>query len=86
MTKLCVANDPGLRVLQLRALADPTRYQILFLVSKRAYRVGDIAKRCPGSRWSVQKKINELAEARLVSKTRTGRTVWVEAVKPIIHS
>ena len=80
MTTLCVADDPGLRSRQLRALAEPTRFKILSLVSDRAHRVGELAELCPGTRWSVQKKINELAKAQLVSKTRIGRVVMVEPV------
>ncbi|MEM8776969.1 MAG: hypothetical protein AAGF53_18210 [Pseudomonadota bacterium] len=80
MTFIRVADDPALRSCQLRALADPTRFQIHCLVSERAHRVGELAELCPGTRWSVQKKINELANAQLVTKNRIGRFVMVEAV------
>ena len=53
--------------LQLRALADPTRREILRLASRRELPAGELAKRFRMSRPAVSQHLRVLREARLVT-------------------
>ena len=56
-----------------RALADPTRRDILAVVLRDAYSVSDLARRYPISFAAVHKHVGALERAGLVTKTRHGR-------------
>jgi DNA-binding transcriptional ArsR family regulator len=56
-----------------RALADPTRRDILVLLEKGALSVGEIAREFPVSRPAISKHLRILEQARLVSEVREGR-------------
>ena len=56
-----------------RALADPTRRDILVLLEKGALSVGEIALEFPMSRPAISKHLRILEQARLVSEVREGR-------------
>jgi DNA-binding transcriptional ArsR family regulator len=56
-----------------RALADPTRRDILSVVLQDAHSVSDLARRYPISFAAVHKHVGALERAGLVTKTRYGR-------------
>jgi DNA-binding transcriptional ArsR family regulator len=56
-----------------RAIADPTRRQILNLLRQRRCSVGEIAGNFHVSRPAISKHLRVLREARLVTDTRLGR-------------
>ena len=56
-----------------RALADPTRRDILVLLEKGALSVGEIALGFPVSRPAISKHLRILEQAGLVSEVREGR-------------
>ena len=56
-----------------RALADPTRRDILATVLQEDHSVSDLASRYPMSFAAVQKHVAALERAGLVTKTRRGR-------------
>jgi DNA-binding transcriptional ArsR family regulator len=56
-----------------RALADPTRRDILAVVLQDAHSVSDLARRYPISFAAVHKHVGVLERAGLVTKTRYGR-------------
>lgn len=56
-----------------RALADPTRRDILVLLEKGALSVGEIALEFPVSRPAISKHLRILEQAGLVSEVREGR-------------
>ncbi|MGH7337877.1 MAG: metalloregulator ArsR/SmtB family transcription factor, partial [Myxococcota bacterium] len=55
------------------AIADPTRRQILDLLSAGEYRAGELARRFPISRPALSRHLRVLRHARLVRETRRGR-------------
>ena len=59
-----------------RALADPTRRQILDLLRQRPRITGDIASRFVVSRIAVMRHLEVLAEAGLVTSRKRGRERW----------
>jgi DNA-binding transcriptional ArsR family regulator/uncharacterized protein YndB with AHSA1/START domain len=59
-----------------RALADPTRRQILDLLRERPLITGEIAARFPISRIAVMRHLEVLAEAGLVTSRKRGRERW----------
>ncbi|MGB3565232.1 MAG: metalloregulator ArsR/SmtB family transcription factor [Thermoanaerobaculia bacterium] len=56
-----------------RALADPTRRDILVLLGKGPLSVGEIALEFPVSRPAISKHLRILEQAQLVSEVREGR-------------
>ena len=67
VTKHSYQNDA------FRALADPTRRDILVLLEKGVLSVGEIALEFPVSRPAISKHLRILEQARLVSEVREGR-------------
>lgn len=63
----------------LRALAEPTRRQILWLVRDRERTAGDIATRFPISRPAVSQHLRALEDADLVAVRRDGTRRWYRA-------
>jgi len=63
----------------LRALAEPTRRQILRLVRDRERTAGDIAKRFPISRPAVSQHLRALEDADLVVVRADGTRRWYRA-------
>jgi DNA-binding transcriptional ArsR family regulator/uncharacterized protein YndB with AHSA1/START domain len=59
-----------------RALADPTRRQILDLLSVGPRITGDIASHFPISRIAVMRHLEVLAEADLITSRKRGRERW----------
>jgi DNA-binding transcriptional ArsR family regulator len=64
-----------------RALADPTRRQILDILREGPLPAGDIAGIFPVSRPAISKHLRALRAARLVEEERTGRQ-RVYAINP----
>src|SRR5215472_14206930 len=59
-----------------RALADPTRRQILDLLRKRPLITGEIAAQFPISRIAVMRHLDVLSQAGLVTSRKRGRQRW----------
>jgi DNA-binding transcriptional ArsR family regulator/uncharacterized protein YndB with AHSA1/START domain len=59
-----------------RAMADPTRRQILDLLQERPRVTGEIAARFPISRIAVMRHLEVLSEAGLVVSRKRGRQRW----------
>ncbi len=59
-----------------KALADPTRRQILALLRERPRTTGELAEAFPSSRFAVMKHLAVLVEAGLVVPEREGRERW----------
>ena len=59
-----------------RALADPTRRQILDLLRERPRITGDLASHFPISRIAVMRHLAVLSAAKLVSSRKRGRERW----------
>lgn len=59
-----------------KALADPTRRQILALLRVRPRTTGELAEAFPSSRFAVMKHLAVLVEAGLVVPEREGRERW----------
>jgi DNA-binding transcriptional ArsR family regulator len=57
----------------LRAIADPTRRQILSLLAERDLPVNSIADRFSVSRWAIMKHLRVLRSAKLISVRRSGQ-------------
>ena len=56
-----------------RALADPTRREILVMLSKREMTIGEIAAEFPITRAAVKKHLTMLEEGQLISVHPIGR-------------
>ena len=56
-----------------RALADPTRRQILVLLSKNEMTIGDVVNHFDITRAAIKKHLNILQEGTLISVHRQGR-------------
>lgn len=67
--------DTVCRVDVFRALADPTRREILKLLRKGAMSAGAIADRFPQNRSTLSAHFNVLKAADLVSAERQGQTI-----------
>jgi len=59
-----------------RALADPTRRQILDLLRRRPLITGEIAAQFPISRIAVMRHLDVLSQAGLVTSRKRGRERW----------
>ena len=62
----------------LRALADPTRREILTLLRAGPLTAGQIAERFPGSAAAVSRHLSVLKEADLVRDRREGKYIYYE--------
>jgi DNA-binding transcriptional ArsR family regulator len=69
-----VSVQPHQRDLVFRAIADPTRREILSLLSGRRHTVGEIARNFSMSRPAISKHIRLLRSAGLVLSRREGTT------------
>jgi DNA-binding transcriptional ArsR family regulator len=63
----------------VRALAEPTRREILRLVRDEEHTAGDIAKAFPISRPAVSQHLRVLEDAQLVDVRREGTKRWYRA-------
>src|SRR6266481_1945520 len=63
----------------MRALAEPTRREILRLVRDDEHTAGEIAARFPISRPAVSQHLRALEEAELVTVRREGTRRWYRA-------
>lgn len=61
-----------------RALADPTRRDILKLLRKKAMTSGDIAARFPTAWATISRHLAVLKEAGLISAERNGNSIKYE--------
>ena len=62
----------------LRALADPTRREILNLLKQSGLSAGEIAARFPVSGAAVSKHLSVLKEAGLIRDRREGKYIFYE--------
>ncbi len=62
----------------LRALADPTRREILNLLKGGAHSAGEIAERFPISGAAVSRHLSVLREADLIRDRRDGKFIYYE--------
>lgn len=62
----------------LKALADPTRREILSLLKKGPLSAGDIALRFPVSGAAVSRHLSILKEADLIRDSRDGKFIYYE--------
>ena len=67
---MTAANDA------FKALADPTRREILRLLRKREMTAGEIAERFDMTKPTMSHHFAVLKEADLVSARREGQTIW----------
>lgn len=58
-----------------RALADPTRRQVLALLKERPLSAGELAERFDVSKPTMSAHFNVLREAGLIDATRQGKTI-----------
>lgn len=70
-----------------RALADPTRREVLMLLSERDRSIGDVAAEFDITRSAIQKHLNVLEEGGLISVEKRGRNsinqLEPQALKPV---
>lgn len=59
-----------------RALSDPTRAQIVFLLTKREYSVNELSERVPVSASAVSHHLAKLRAIRLVNARREGNQIF----------
>ncbi len=62
----------------LRALADPTRREILNMLKKGRMSAGDIAERFPVTGAAISRHLSVLREADLISDQREGKFIYYE--------
>lgn len=67
---MAVANDA------FKALADPTRREILRMLRKREMTAGEIAERFDMTKPTMSHHFAVLKEADLVTSRREGQTIW----------
>ena len=67
---MAVANDA------FKALADPTRREILRLLRKREMTAGEIAERFDMTKPTMSHHFAVLKDADLVTSRRDGQTIW----------
>src|SRR5689334_22812095 len=67
---MAVANDA------FKALADPTRREILRLLRKREMTAGELAERFEMTKPTMSHHFAVLKEADLVTSRRDGQTIW----------
>jgi DNA-binding transcriptional ArsR family regulator len=61
-----------------RALADPTRREIIKLLRKRALTSGDIAERFPTAWATISRHLGVLKDAGLITAERNGNSIKYE--------
>ena len=61
---------------KLKALADPTRREILSLLKTKPRRAGEIAAHFSISEAAVSRHLSVLKNCRMIAKTQAGRFVW----------
>jgi ArsR family transcriptional regulator len=59
-----------------KAIADPTRREILHLLRKEEMTAGDVAARFDMTKPTMSHHFSVLKEAGLVSSRREGQTIW----------
>ena len=59
-----------------KAIADPTRREILHLLRKEEMTAGDVAARFDMTRPTMSHHFSVLKEAGLVTSRRDGQTIW----------
>ena len=62
----------------LRALADPTRREILNLLTGGSMSAGEIAERFPMTGAAISRHLSVLKEADLIQDTREGKFIYYE--------
>ena len=62
----------------LRALADPTRREILNLLKGGSMSAGEIAERFPMTGAAISRHLSVLKEADLIQATREGKFIYYE--------
>ena len=62
----------------LRALADPTRREILNLLKGGSMSAGEIAERFPMTGAAISRHLSVLKEADLIRDTREGKFIYYE--------
>lgn len=62
----------------LRALADPTRREILNMLKKGSMPAGDIAEKFNVSQAAISRHLSVLKEAELISDRRDGKFIYYE--------
>lgn len=62
----------------MRALADPTRREILIMLKKGSLSAGDISERFPMTGAAVSRHLSVLKEAGLVRSRREGKFIYYE--------
>jgi ArsR family transcriptional regulator len=62
--------------LAFKALADPTRREILDLLRKREMTAGDLAERFEMTKPSMSHHFSILREADLITSRKQGQTIW----------
>lgn len=62
----------------LKALADPTRREILNLLKKGRLSAGEIAERFPVTSASISRHLSILKEADLIRDTREGKYIYYD--------
>lgn len=65
--------NPAQKYDVFQAIADPTRREVLRLLSKEELPISEISKQFPMSRTAVAKHLQILAEAKLISGKKVGR-------------
>ena len=69
----------------LRALADPTRREILTLLRAGPLTAGQIAERFPVSAAAVSRHLSVLKEADLVRDRREGKYIYYELTASVLE-
>ena len=69
----------------LKALADPTRREILNLLKKGKLAAGDIADHFPVTGASISRHLSVLKEADLIRDTREGKYIFYELNASILE-
>ena len=64
--------------LAFKAIADPTRREILRLLRKREMTAGDLAERFDMTKPTMSHHFAVLKEADLITSRRDGQTIWYE--------
>jgi ArsR family transcriptional regulator len=66
----------GTLTVAFKAIADPTRREILHLLRKEEMTAGDVAARFDMTRPTMSHHFSVLKEAGLVTSRREGQTIW----------
>lgn len=69
----------------LRALADPTRREILTLLRAGPLTAGQIAEKFPVSAAAVSRHLSVLKEADLVRDRREGKYIYYELIASVLE-